>query len=57
MNEFLNATGREEAKEMIHRGVEENLFYEKHENVDEYDDIQLLSYALAYVNRKLKKNN
>ncbi|SOC35149.1 N-acetylmuramoyl-L-alanine amidase family protein [Ureibacillus acetophenoni] len=54
MAQFLNKTGRAEAKEMIQRGVEEKLFHDKHENVDEYDDIQLLSFALAYVNRKLK---
>lgn len=51
--EFLNSTGREVAKEMIRRGVEENLFVKKHEKVDEYNDRELLSYALAYVNRKL----
>lgn len=56
MVNFLNKTGREEAKEMIQRGIEEKLFNDKHENVDEYDDVQLLSYALAYVNRKLKTN-
>ncbi|WP_052123933.1 N-acetylmuramoyl-L-alanine amidase [Ureibacillus manganicus] len=52
--QFLNETGRNEAKEMIRRGVKENLFHEKHEKVDEYNDIQLLSYALAYINRKTK---
>ncbi|MFY3793590.1 N-acetylmuramoyl-L-alanine amidase family protein [Ureibacillus sp. MALMAid1270] len=52
--EFLNSTGRKMAKEMIRRGVEENLFIKKHENVDEYNDRELISYALAYVNRKLK---
>ena len=54
MAQFLNKTGRAEAKEMIQRGVEEKLFHDKHDNVEEYDDIQLLSFALAYVNRKLK---
>ncbi len=49
---FLNSTGREEAKQLIKKGVKEGLFNEKHENVDKYNDVQLISYALAYVNRK-----
>lgn len=52
--QFLNETGRDECKEMIKRGVEEKLFHDKHENVDQYDDVKLLSFAMAYQNRKLK---
>jgi len=52
--EFLNITGRAEAKAMIKKGVAEKLFSDKHEDIDSYDDVKLLSYALAYLNRKLK---
>lgn len=51
---LLNETGRNEAKEMIRRGVAEKLFTGDHKNVDNYNDVQLLSYAIAYVNRKTK---
>lgn len=53
--QFLNATGRNECKEMISRGVVEKLFHDKHEDVDNYSDVELLSYAMAYQNRKLKQ--
>lgn len=52
--EFLNPTGRAEAKEMIRKGVKEKLFSSKHEDIEKYTDAQLISYALAYLNRKLK---
>lgn len=52
--ELLNPTGRAIAKEMIKRGVDEKLFISKHENVENYEDKELISYALAYVNQKLK---
>lgn len=52
--DFLNETGRKDAKEMIRRGVHEKLFTSKHENVDKYSDVELISYALAYANRKTK---
>ena len=51
---LLNETGRKEAREMIRRGVEEKLFTGEHKDVDKYDDVTLLSYAIAYVNRKTK---
>ena len=51
---LLNATGRDECKKMIQKGVKEGLFSSKHENIEKYTDVELLSYALAYVNRKLK---
>jgi len=50
----LNETGRQAAREMIKRAVTDGTFTSKHENVDKYDDGELVSYALAYVNRKLK---
>ena len=53
--DFLNETGRKETKEMIRRGVQEKLFTSKHENVDKYSDVELISYALAYANRKTKQ--
>ncbi|WP_155591841.1 N-acetylmuramoyl-L-alanine amidase family protein [Lysinibacillus cavernae] len=52
--ELLNETGRASCKEMIKRGVEEKLFSSKHENVDKYTDKELISYAMAYTNRKTK---
>jgi len=52
--ELLNETGRESCKEMIRRGVDEKLFSSKHENVDKYTDKELISYAMAYTNRKTK---
>ncbi|HWL25515.1 MAG TPA: N-acetylmuramoyl-L-alanine amidase [Ureibacillus sp.] len=52
---FLNDTGRKEAKQLIKKGVKEGIFVDEHKNVDQYDDTQLLSYALAYVNRKNKE--
>lgn len=51
---FLNATGRDSCKEMIKRGVEEKIFTSQHENVEKYTDKELISYALAYINRKTK---
>jgi len=50
----LNETGRDAAREIIKRAVADGTFTSKHENVDKYDDGELVSYALAYVNRKLK---
>lgn len=50
----LNETGRQAARELIKRAVADGTFTSKHENVDKYDDGELVSYALAYVNRKLK---
>lgn len=52
--ELLNETGRNSCKEMIERGVQDKLFTSQHENVDKYTDKELISYALAYVNRKTK---
>lgn len=51
--EILNPTGRAIAKEMIKRGVDEKLFISIHVNVENYEDKELISYALAYVNQKL----
>lgn len=52
--QLLNATGRIDCKEMIKRGVSEKLFTSKHENVDNYSDKELISYAMSYLNRKTK---
>lgn len=52
--QILNETGRKECREMIKRGVEEKLFTSDHKNVDKYDDTELLSYSMAYLNRKNK---
>lgn len=52
--QFLNNTARNECKEMILRGVNEKLFTSKHEGVDKYSDVELISYAFAYLNRKNK---
>lgn len=49
--QFLNETGRKEAREIIKRAVKEGVFTSKHENVDKYDDGTLVSYVIAYVNR------
>lgn len=51
---LLNETGRKECKEMIQRGVEEKLFSSDHKNLDKYTDAELISYSMAYVNRKTK---
>lgn len=50
----LNETGRAASREIIKRAVADGTFTSKHENVDKYDDGDLVSYALAYMNRKLK---
>ncbi|WP_445477968.1 N-acetylmuramoyl-L-alanine amidase [Lysinibacillus irui] len=52
--ELLNETGRDSCKEMIQRGISEGLFSSKHENVDKYTDKDLISYGMAYLNRKTK---
>lgn len=52
--ELLNETGRNSCKEMIQRGIREGLFSSKHENIDMYTDKDLISYAMAYLNRKTK---
>lgn len=51
---LLNDTGRKEARAMIKRGVEEKLFTGAHNDVESYSDVELISYALAYLNRKTK---
>ena len=50
---LLNTTGRNECKELIRKGVKQGLFSSKHENIEKYSDLELLSYAFAYINRKL----
>lgn len=50
----LNETGREEARELIKRAVADGTFTSKHENVDNYSDNELISFVIAYVNRKIK---
>ena len=49
---LLNATGRESARNLIKKGVKEKLFTSPHKDVDKYSDKDLISYALAYVDRK-----
>ena len=50
--EILNETGRFAARELIKKGVKEGLFTSKHENVEKYEDKELISYSFAYINRK-----
>ena len=44
--QLLNDTARKEAREEIKRAVADGRFSSKHPNVDNYDDKDLLSYAL-----------
>ena len=39
---------------MIKRGVTEKLFTSAHENLEKYSDTELISYSMAYLNRKTK---
>lgn len=50
--QLLNDTGRIAARELIKKGVKEKVFTSKHENVDKYEDKELISYGFAYINRK-----
>jgi len=50
--DLLNETGRYVARELIKKGVKEGLFTSKHENVEKYEDKELISYSFAYINRK-----
>ena len=55
MPQLLNATGREEAKELIKRAVACGVFQQSHlAKLDTYDDVQLISYSIAYMNRTTK---
>ncbi|MFJ7665313.1 N-acetylmuramoyl-L-alanine amidase [Lysinibacillus sp. NPDC097162] len=55
MPRLLNATGREEAKELIKKAVACGVFQQSHlAKLDTYDDVQLISYSIAYVNRTSK---
>jgi len=55
MPQLLNATGREEAKELIKKAVACGVFQQTHlAKLDTYDDVQLISYSIAYVNRTNK---
>lgn len=55
MPQLLNATGREEAKELIKKAVACGVFQQTHlAKLDTYDDVQLISYSIAYVNRTTK---
>lgn len=51
----LNETGRTAAKNMIKRGVAEGYFKSDHKDLEKYDDKTLMSYALAYLDRKTGK--
>lgn len=51
---ILNATGKAAAKDLIRRGVTEKLFTSDHKGIDTYNDGNLISYSLAYVDRKTK---
>lgn len=52
MPQLLNATGREEAKELIKKAVACGVFQQSHlAKLDTYDDVQLISYSIAYMNR------
>ena len=48
----LNETGRFAARELIKKGVKEGFFTSKHENVEKYEDKELISYSFAYINQK-----
>lgn len=55
MPQLLNATGREEAKELIKKAVACGIFNQSHlAKLDTYDDVQLISYSIAYMNRTSK---
>lgn len=55
MPQLLNATGREEAKELIKKAVACGVFQQTHlSKLDTYDDVQLISYSIAYMNRTNK---
>lgn len=55
MPQLLNATGREEAKELIKKAVACGVFQQSHlAKLDTYDDVQLISYSIAYMNRTSK---
>lgn len=55
MLQLLNATGREEAKELIKKAVACGIFQQSHlAKLDTYDDVQLISYSIAYMNRTSK---
>ena len=55
MQQLLNATGREEAKELIKKAVACGIFQQSHlAKLDTYDDVQLISYSIAYMNRTSK---
>ena len=52
---LLNATGREEAKHLIKKAVACGIFQQSHlAKLDTYDDVQLISYSIAYMNRTSK---
>lgn len=55
--EFLNETGRSEARKIIKRAVREGIFdanFHTDSKVNKYPDSELISYSIAYVNRKIK---
>lgn len=55
MPQLLNATGREEAKELIKKAVACGVFQQSHlSKLETYDDVQLISYSIAYMNRTNK---
>ena len=52
---LLNDTGREEAKEIIKRAVKEGVFQPIHlKRLDNYTDVDLISYSIAYVSKSQK---
>lgn len=53
-SDMLNETGRQSARNIIKRAVKDKTFDDAHKDVDKYDDKKLISFALAYVDRKIK---
>lgn len=53
-SDMLNETGRIAARNIIKRAVKDKTFTDAHTDVDKYDDKKLISFALAYVDRKVK---
>ena len=55
---FLNDTGREEIRELLKKARDKGIINaESHTDakIDEYDDVQLLSYQAAVINRTFDK--
>ena len=56
---FLNETGRKEIRELLKKARDAKIICELHTDakIEAYDDVQLLSYQAAVVNRMYKRYN